>query len=104
MILLFAGGALGIMVIVVGMKMVSQDQILDEDFHILLHADALGKGMNPSDLQPSYGQIAGQTQFFSLGKATSLTERIQISCILLKNWPCVTSYWLWRDCMNMYTV
>ena len=38
------------MIIIIGMKSVIQDEILDVAFGLSLHANALGKGMNPSVL------------------------------------------------------
>ena len=34
----------------------------------------IGKGMNPSISPPAMGKIVGQTEFFSLGMATSPGE------------------------------
>ena len=45
-------------------------KILDETDNISHSTNTLGKGMNPSN----YGKIVGQTEFFSLGEATSLGE------------------------------
>ena len=55
----------------------------------------------PNQTKPfNYGQIVGQTEFFSLGKSTRLGKRklwIQTSCTPLKIWPGVISC-LWRKC------
>ena len=65
----------------------SQVQILDETICISLHANALGKGMNPYSF-PSYGQIIGLTGSFSLVMVTSPRDGkhdIQTNCTPLKN-------------------
>ena len=54
------------------MDTATQIQILDETDCISLSTNTLGKGMNPNILPPA---IVGQTDFFSLDKATSLGER-----------------------------
>ena len=46
-------------------------QILDDTDCILHSTNTLGKGMNPIILPPA---MVGQTEFFSLGEATSLGE------------------------------
>ena len=49
-------------------------QILDEADCISHSTNTLGKGMNPIILPPAMGKIVGQTDFFSLGEATSQGE------------------------------
>ena len=50
-------------------------QILDKGDCVSLCSNALGKDMKSSILlHPFYGQIVGQTRFFSYGKVTSLGE------------------------------
>ena len=49
-------------------------QILDENDCISHNTNTLGKGMNPIILPPAMDKIVGQTDFFSLGEATSLGE------------------------------
>ena len=49
-------------------------QILDDTDCISHGASTLGKSMNPIILSPAMGKIVGQTEFFSLGEATSLGE------------------------------
>ena len=69
-------------------------QTLNEAVCISSNANVLGKGICPSVLLPSYGQIVGQTVFFSFGLANSLGERklwIQTSFNPLQNWPCIKS-------------
>ena len=49
-------------------------QFLDKTDCISHRTNTLGKGMNPIILPPAMGKIVGQTEFFSLGKTTSLGE------------------------------
>ena len=49
-------------------------QILDETDYISHSTNTHGKGMNLIILPPAMGKIVGQTEFFSLGEATSLGE------------------------------
>ena len=56
------------------MDTATQVQILDETDCISHSSNTLGKGMNPIILPPAMDKIVGQTEFFSLGKATNLGE------------------------------
>ena len=56
------------------MESVNQVQILDEAICVSLHANAVGKGINPSGLLLAIDKTVGKTDFFSLDKATSLGE------------------------------
>ena len=49
-------------------------QILDDTDCISHSTNTLGKGMNPMILPLAMDKIVGQTEFFSLGEATSLGE------------------------------
>ena len=49
-------------------------QILDKTDSISHSTNTLGKGMNPIILPSAMGKIVVQTEFFSLGEATSLGE------------------------------
>ena len=64
-------GARGVMVIVVGNGHGDASSNLDETDCISHSTNTQGKGMNPIILPPAMG---GQTEFFSLGEATSLGE------------------------------
>ena len=52
------------------MKSATQVQILAETFSISVHANALGKGMNPTVLLPAMGKYKGR--LFSFGKGSGL--------------------------------
>ena len=58
------------------LQLVTRVQYLDEAICILLHTNAVGKGINPLVLSsPStMGKIVGQAGFFSIGLATRLGE------------------------------
>ena len=56
----------------------TQVQILDQTDCISHTTNTLGKGMNPKYSPSSYGEIVGQTRFFSLGEATSLGEPVKL--------------------------
>ena len=56
------------------MDLATRVQILDEAVCISHSANILEKGMNPTILPPSMGNIVGQTGLFSLGMATGLGE------------------------------
>ena len=68
--IIIIGGACGVMVIVVDTA--TRVQILDETDCISHSTNTLGKGMNPIILPLAMGKIVGETEFFSLGEATSL--------------------------------
>ena len=53
-------------------------QILDETDCISHSTNTLGKRINPIILPPTMGKIVGQTNFFSLGEATSLEGKLWI--------------------------
>ena len=55
------------------MNTATRVQILGET-DCVSHSITLGNGMNPIILPPAMGKIVGQTEFFSLGEATSLGE------------------------------
>ena len=67
---------------------------------MILLAFCIDKCLNPSvqPLLPAIGK-KGQIEFFSIGKGKLY---IQINCIPLKNWPCVTSYLQLRNRLNAY--
>ena len=72
------------------MNTATRVQILDETDCISHSTNRYESKYSPS----SYGQIVGQTRFFSLGEATSLGEGklwIQTCYTPLKSWPCVIS-------------
>ena len=52
----------------------TQVQILDEVVCISRNTNTQQKGMNLAILPPATGKIVGQTEYFSLGRATSLGE------------------------------
>ena len=64
------------------MESVAQVQILGQAEHILLFANALGKGISPSFLPLSSFRQIGQIGFLAL------FSWIQTNFTLLKIWPC----------------